>query len=274
MELDLAGLGLTIAAGAAATLALWWVVTRCADGVPFVPKKLPMATSKELTLLGSALALAGIFGLGMFVENLSKSLVGNPPPVGARWPFLFWVLPSDTDLRASVVIKQHKTDEWTSTRTGKRLGSERLFARSLGAEGAELDQALQASRPGAEYARRAVELERVFYVAKNHLYQVDNYYSELRAIEQRIAFARSCSAVAIVILAGGSLFILVVRLIRKKKSHLSRDFFLTLGVGLSLWWACRIVYVTEQFNYNVRVFGYWSTVLTPEYRGDVLRKQP
>lgn len=293
MELDLAGLGITMATGAIAVAAVCLAVVKASPAGLLAQQGLPLTTNVSSTLWASVLALAVVFGIGMFVESTSRSIVQNLPPMAAKWSGAGWLFPPDRELRASVVISRTKGDGWEPTKTGERLAAEHFFKQSGMPEGADLE--LLISVGGALHGHEQISrrLESVFCTAKNHLQQIDNYSSELRAIEQRIAFARSCCFIS-------TLFVAIVPFLpawcavttcvsvwRKADgaaapalkavlNALALKYWAglagMLGIAVVVWLVSRSVYVAEQFNHNLRVYGYWSTVLSPEYRGTELRK--
>lgn len=266
MNPEFTSIGLTIAAGALSVLTVFAVLWALR---PDLPLRLPLTAKEDATFLGAAVGLALVLALGLIVENLSKSIVGNPPPFSAQvWKPISWVLPTDRQLRSDQVIRVDG-NQWKLVRIGKGLARSGAFAMHAPNDiGTSMDQSVHspdhARSVSITQAMRAAE--QVYYAAKNTLYQDDNYFIELRAIEHRVAFARSLCFVSILgVLA--SLGCYLRRLLRHDtlERHIRRAsryklVMLTLAF-VTATAAGRAVYLAEQFNYNVRIYGYYETML-------------
>lgn len=279
MNPDFAAVGLTIAAGAITILGTYAVLVwgLC----PQLRLRLPLAAEKQANLLGAAIGIALILAVGLFVENLSKSLVGNPPPFSAQiWKPLGRVLPSDAQLRADQVLK-NVDGRLSLHRIGYGLARTKTFALHGGKNGAYLDAALDNPEILSELTEKDAQraAQQVFYAAKNVLYTQSTYFAELRVIESRMAFARTvCFAFAVFLvltLAGLAWAVLSrflfpkIELLTSPSERVERhNLFVirfwrlaALAVLAAAFLICaRMIYIAEQFNYNVRVFGYYETM--------------
>ncbi len=93
-----------------------------------------------------------------------------------------------------------------------------------------------------------------YYLAKNWDYDRTNYFSELRLIENRIAFSQSGTRICFFLFLSFFLYYLVKRMTRKK---VSRRFILFLTINFIALVIFPLNYKSVNEMYNERVFGYY-----------------
>jgi ABC-type Fe3+ transport system permease subunit len=121
----------------------------------------------------------------------------------------------------------------------------------------------------------AWRIQEIYYRAKNIVYAEDNYFHELQELYARLGFVRSMLFVAIA--ASLAVFVAsVVRLYRLWKRHVLSDGNedtlrrAITGILAALLTACLAIllaksaYLSEEQNYNNRVYGYFDTVVFKE----------
>lgn len=148
-----------------------------------------------------------------------------------------------------------------------------------GLEGAFLSLSRFAIGDKAISCLDAWELQEIYYRSKNLVYAEDNYFVELQELYSRLGFVRSMLFVAI----AAALEVLIatiirfVRLARKQSlsdgsaDSLSRANRAVCGtlliVGIAIVVA-KSTYMSEERNYNNRVYGYFDTIVFEDRKAD------
>jgi hypothetical protein len=146
------------------------------------------------------------------------------------------------------------------------------------AQGGLIDATKSLARFGARADVSCVDawrIQEIYYRAKNIVYAEDNYFHELQELYARLGFVRSMLFVAIA--ASLAVFVAsVVRLYRLWKRHVLSDGNedtlrrAITGILAALLTACLAIllaksaYLSEEQNYNNRVYGYFDTVVFKE----------
>jgi len=112
-------------------------------------------------------------------------------------------------------------------------------------------------------------VNRIFYNAKNIVYQNDNYFTELGAIEMRKNFVLAI-LFDFMLLATAHLLLGVVYLARKKYKKMPLElchwnargmFYIGFLATYTVMFYCALLaYRVESASYNSRVFGYYATI--------------
>lgn len=211
MELNLTEIGQTLAVGA-----LLIVVTGVWLSVLFQKPMLPyrlLGEKSPYKFAASAILLASILALGIIAEDISKSVVGQPPPTILKSiAQLHVLLPEDAELRSEAVFDRNDNNvvlPWRAKGISHEMADRGVLSRYGGEKGPALSAALKAGTKEFRTDDIVPVVGSVFYQAKNVLYQQDKYFTELRRIESRIDFTRSfCFSCATLIAIGGLLCIL------------------------------------------------------------------
>jgi len=121
----------------------------------------------------------------------------------------------------------------------------------------------------AQIRDQANAANQLYYIAKNRVYKESTYFTELQEIEKRINFARSLTFLCLVYALLFGLLILINLLpgrwalmptTRTKRKLIGLVFCFYL-VGMFLG---RLSFRSETINYNLRVFGYYISLISDE----------
>jgi hypothetical protein len=212
MELNLTEIGQTLAVGGVVIIGIgiWLRVLFRKNRLPF---RL-MTDESPYRFAASVIAIACILGTGILVEDVSKSIVGQPPPKLLKsMALLHYFLPTDEDLRVEAIFERVETDQgarWKPRRLSHEMAERGVFSRYGGNEGAVVEEKIRANDPSPFDGSQVKKVtSAVYYQAKNVLYQQDKYFTELRKIESRVDFARSLCFSCLLLLVAGSLLAVV-----------------------------------------------------------------
>jgi hypothetical protein len=163
---------------------------------------------------------------------------------------------------------------------GSRLLREIQDVRS--AQGGLKAPAESLARFGADKAVSCVDawrLQEIYYRAKNIVYAEDNYFDELQELYARLGFVRSMLFVAIAA-SLGVVLAAVRRLYRLGKGKVLSDgnedsfrraiteILTALVIAIVVILVAKSAYLSEEQNYNNRVYGYFDTVIFKERKAE------
>lgn len=269
MDLELKHLGQTRAIGGCALFGVWHLLR-------ILSRKRANALNAAAKLRGqwalSAVYLAVVFVLGIFLEDFSKSYAAERG-FGLSWIFNL-VLESDKNLRLRSLYNVERFDAGTIIATPKPIVFDLLECRNIDTNVMPFRDVIRdamCTKNGSnvcaiEGAAQVQAFQRaingIYYYAKNRDYRETTYFNELMAIQDRGDFARSFVLLCM-ILAFLYLLIVVLSQIPYTASKLKIGsngrnraivMFLVYLCGVFL---ARITYESEQTNYNLRVVGYY-----------------
>jgi hypothetical protein len=274
MQIEIEKLGQTLALGGASLLALNAMLRLLGRR----PLQLPFQQAKsDSSLQHAPVFLALILAFGIVLENVSKSFVSDRDFPGlAGGAFTDRLLDTDKDMRLRSLFHVKKYGAETIVAKPRQILKELIEATSASGVGDEALQRLQKhfndaselSVAGKDMVGQVkADINTVYYRAKNLVYRQDNYYSELRVIGARMEFLRSMSFLGFVsALATVLIFVLRCGWSVRRRS-LPRSLFAHLFVSTAAFLAtavmCAVAYRVEGTNYNLRIFGYYSSLIDP-----------
>lgn len=278
MDLDLKELSQSIAVGGFVVFACFYLVGVCrAAWAPKIPK----LTGSKLQLHQAAAVAVFLYAVGSIVEQISETIASGRSP-GAVSDVFTWVLDSKRELRFRSMF------EATETKDGISIRSRNVY-KTISQSFAEADDNQSVvrrinsvneiippddtpkflSNSGvAPLTANTLQdrLDEFFFLAKNRVFQNDNYNHELRDMERRIMFIRSTTFVAIIAGFVYSLFFItslipiVARTAHVTKKEQVRLLILILLDVLFVWFLS-IAYESSSTEYNLRVFGYYRSLI-------------
>jgi hypothetical protein len=258
--------------------------------------KLKGDAEKEAPLALMFLLLAVSYAVGMLIENTSDYVIGlqvDELPVPRR---LMPRVPSESELKRDVLFEVDESGA-KMTRLGREVYMAGLFAQfagvelRLGGDGRTVTLAKwDAHRQlGRTNTLKSISMK-VYYAAKNRVFQEGNYFGELMNIQHRIDFARSFGLGAAYVFALVLLFT-VARCVHgvvntvigcffqfgtgvrshtqrencpsEKPSHVVWRVLTFCLVAWLFYYVALSVYKYEETQFNKRVFGYFLSLDTP-----------
>lgn len=288
MGFDLKDFGATIIVGAyvlfGADLIVYWLFGR-----NFSSAIIRKTRFDRTTLF--AIATAASFAIGMLAEDLSSKFVDEIGPYQE-----LGLLTAEDDIRARALFGKNPCEKLRPL--AREMARFHLISLYGGAKysgdtvGTEFEKLILATdklciEPVSDANPVTPEnlgkvASRIYYEAKNRVFQEGNYYDEMRRIQIRVDFARS---VAVVSLAFGIIvtpIALLVRLLPLRRfvrfKAVAWLFELTQGgvfVGrndairrtsglivlfLVFYWCGQLAFADEELEFDLRAFGYFKTL--------------
>ena len=288
MEFEIKNMGLTIAVGGLAFGGVYLALLLL-NFNPFT--LIPQQTGHGHKFLFSAIGLAIVFGSGVLLEGVSQRLTAQRdnhydlPILFVEKPFVMLV---DNDKKLRFQIFFDVTNDSGNPETWwlkyQPIAQDLMLAvtndpltglyvsnlRARFTNGCPTNAAGWFAVTGkTNYDWCVEQVNNAFYKAKNSVYQNDNYFSELGAIETRKNFMLAMMADLLFLMSAHLLLGLayVVRKrwrkepltfsIRSSRQRLYVAILLAYGI---MFYCANLGYQVESSSYNSRVFGYYGTL--------------
>lgn len=266
MEINLAELGTTLFVGGYLIFGLL-LVRVVLFGGSFLPKQISSRVDPQTRIgqLGLGVVVVTVcFGLGMLAEDLSNKFVDTD----VFWQNdLFPVLPTERSMKMNALLGEGLSNE--VSHLIKEMAWRGILSRYGGEFGDCMELAILCNQP-----KRGIEWEdsvtlAVYYQAKNAVFKEENYFDEMSKIQTRLDFARSfailsaCMA-AIVMLIIFASFIRGITRKNRVKNRIYQPALLLLLVFSACYSLGCFAYVSEEREFNLRAFGYFSSMKADE----------
>ena len=291
MSLGLEQVGQTLAVGAFSLYGVFLIarINPWTDRVVyFISVQVDKTNSPNVAKGAAYLAL--IIAIGVLVEGMSYNYTANREPQfgSALGVFYDYFLGDDKNFRlhtlirgardfdGSMIVGESKgllvelVDRKALSKFGGRYGSD---AEALLAKSVENKNRNIIVKDGDSVRAVTEAIDALYYHAKNTIYKDANYYNELTRIETRITFTRSftfvCVSMLVVLLVsffGGISHYAVVRIRRQNFDRWDRVFMKVVLMVLFtiLCFFGKWSQESERINYDLRIFGYFSTACLKE----------
>lgn len=306
MDLDLKNIGQTIAIGGVV------VYTLIIIGKIFFPNwqiRFFHSSENKTHLQEAAVSLALIFAIGLVLEDVSKNISSGREYFSGKW--LNYIVDSDRNLRFKSFFDVNNLNLYFSKIENKNSSLYNAYYVVSYSEEDKIKEDADARfiaitiKAKENYAENKIAItdelisaaNGFFYIAKNNVYAVKNYFDELTEIESRVDFTRSLTLLCFIffIIFGALTFFGFTRPILKKfgldiektarnksRSNNSKRYMFyeeNLKViidrsaekqlklaGLTLIFFISMLisasaFRTESDNYNRRVYGYNFSIL-------------
>ncbi len=290
MDLELKELGQTLAIGALTILGLW-LLFKSFWYKSISENKLSLKHFIDFSFVLNGIVLALVFAIGILIEDISKHVVAQrePPRVNLlKYPPLKWSLEIEKSARFSalfdekndsVSFKSHAKKWFNSGYLKYFIGDTVLLSKLDGnyikSEKNKLvnelnrdsntneNILLNVSKDSLQSLKTQINYH--YYNAKDYVFQKDNYYKELNAINTRIDFTRSLTFLSSLLCPFFALIFLISVIIAVNiKGFNYRNLRWSL-VGLILFFFLAyfgsLTNAVEMSNFNLRVFGYYEHIL-------------
>lgn len=114
------------------------------------------------------------------------------------------------------------------------------------------------------------KISNIYYCAKNEVYKNSLYNSELQKIDIRCGFCRALFLMSLMFCGLGVLIFVIFQFnfcfCKKKEKRRYGYFLFFFAFWLTLWIASVCSYRSERINYNMRVYGYYESIVnSPQY---------
>jgi hypothetical protein len=195
MDLELKQLGQTLAVGAFAMLGFWLII-RMLKG-DLLKNILPSEERlKQINLVFNGVLLAFVFAVGIVLENFSKHIVAErEPPMKVFRILLGYNLRKDKETRFDVLFK-YENNKYLPNEFCNRLENECYFnlvpeyvIRSfLNKEKDTCKFNINSINPTGDFL---ISTNYLNNIAKDKVFEEDNYYTELTTISSRMDFLRA-----------------------------------------------------------------------------------
>jgi hypothetical protein len=279
MDLDLKPLGQILVLGAFAAYAILFLARICR--APWMPRLLS-AGHQKAHLSDTAVYLAIVFSVGVVFKDVSKSIVAQRDvlELDAAEETAFtcllnrFVLDTDNELRFRSLFDVRSGDIPYKAKNicrelltlPKRHDTVQPYFEELKRDVDSADKGtIQANdKKAIKSLRRAVN--QIYYEAKDRDYREQTYYQELSEISDKLDFTRSltllCLSFALVyfLFAFLSYIPLVIRTLEIDVKKRRIVFFLAVVYAACIWIAA-FAYRSEATNYDLRVFGYYISLI-------------
>ena len=283
MSLEIKALTLTLALGAFGVYGLIQVVRAC--GLNWRPQFLESSRMSGGGLY-AAVALAICFGVGVLIEGVAKSYTSRRLPV--LYEVFSQIMDSDREIRTKnlmkFVVRHHvpgdvgkfvyEVEAGPSFNQIMRAVEARIEERPTIAlfvdesmpvlrRVAEADRGRPLRLSSDSYEELCNAVNQLYYLSKNLAYQNDNYFAELVRIEDSVSYTRAIT-VLMVVLGTLSLAALGVAACLSRRDPKPRypELIGALFFYIAATYFSSVAYRSESTNYNLRVFGYASVLIT------------
>ncbi len=238
MDLNVQELGTTLALGAFLLLGLGLVIDLARPG-----SVLRYLQSDHIpNSVFAAFFMAIVIIVGMLFEDYSNLAVDK----------LSLILPSEKSLRSETLL--------TTSLRSRYLNDPDLI-QSLREAHVPEEMLEQLKEEPEEPDTKSVD--EIYYLAKNRVFLIDNYYSELRGHQSRVDFARAFSVACLFLCLVSSVLLVASWFGRNSTTPEGRVWkqLTTALVLFSVFYLfARYSYTAEENEFNKRVFGYYSVI--------------
>ena len=226
-----------------------------------------------------------VFAVGVLVEDVSKNSVAERSSIAAifnhladsdkqlRLKSLFEVgsySDDHMDVKPNALYKDLMNISNSVTETNQkdtRFAKHKTIIETI-IPSSSLDENKFIRISGPQIVTLQDEVNGIYYAAHNRVYQESSYFSELQGIASRIDFARSltflCLTYSVCYLILGILCYLPQKLNLFHEARAKRKLIVLMCaiyvIGIFL---AGISYRSETTNYNLRVFGYYISTISP-----------
>ncbi len=297
MDLAIKDLGQTLAVG---VFAIFGLVFLCALSRRSWKDEIFKFLSSEHKFYQTALALVVVFATGVLVEDISKNFAAERVDDSAIFNITSttfnFLVDTDKELRLRSLFTVHY-----SSAQEIELSEAPIYANLMAVNDKNQyvlkNKVILTAIPvsscihngsissckriqgEAQIKDQANAANQLYYGAKNRVYRESTYFTELQEIEKRINFARSLTFLCLVYALLFGLLILINLLperwvltptARTKRKLIGLVFgFYLLGILLG-----RLSFRSETISYNLRVFGYYISVISDDEKNSPKSIQP
>ena len=245
MNIELQELGTTIIIGIYMLLALVVVLTQLSRTTPYLKLKDEFENTKNLKAFSQfvifVLIIIMALSLGIIAENLSDDLTDKFP---------LNVYGTEKEMRTELLFNK----DGSLTSFGIQLHRNNVL-NSFGYD---------------KYSDLEKIANDIYYFAKNTVFQHESYFKELRDIQIRVGFTRSFALISSILLFLSILSLIRILIIIKKEnvSKAGNKFNKIKSEGWSciafliLTLASLSSYTEEEYQFNIRVYGYFYTLIS------------
>jgi hypothetical protein len=280
MDFELKHLGQTLALGG---LAVYGIIFLLRIYTQKMTPNFFKLEAEKISVFEGAVYLALIFAAGIIIEDFSKNVSAQRP----KWisKTVETILEADKSLRLRSLYNVHVKSDASIIATATPLLKNLL---AIDGESATYRRykkpVLEAMTPGTDVitiqGKANVDLlmnsiNGMYYSAKNVVYTEDNFFEELSEIGNRTDFVRGLTLLCVAFFCGYLAFIAAfiwpafrVRNFPVTRKEIGKVFAVCLLYFFGVW-ATRLAYTSECTNYNLRVFGYYITLVEAGHAGGI-----
>ncbi len=285
MDLALKDLGQTLAVGVFAVFGLVYLATLCKPSWKARVSSI-LNNSHKLYQFGMILAL--VFAVGVLIEDVSKNYtaerVDDSIIFNISSTIFNYIVDTDKALRLrSLFSVHHFSDNYIEFSPAPVYESLKIvnhkdprFIRNkniltdiptLPCVDEKKIETCQRVKGQTEIKKQADAINQIYYDAKNRVYKENTYFTELQEIEKRVNFARSLTFLCLIYSFIFLVFVVLCFLPLKVKfistAWAKRKFIvLIFGIYVLGTFLARASFRSETFNYNLRVFGYYISLIS------------
>ncbi|PSR55888.1 hypothetical protein AHMF7605_21480 [Adhaeribacter arboris] len=254
-------------------------------GLGVAPKKSKLnanttgSNNQMESIIGTSGFLLLSFTIGIIVEDASyKFMDPDKIPIFEEWLSNIYPQRKKMDV-ASVHVLMNDCDKLIPNSLGKDLARVNAFTKGLYHPDSykrdtinQIEQWFVNSNPESSPIRmwpkfnKSVEgaIKGLYYVAKNTVFLKENYYDELKRIQNRIDLSRSLLILSVIYFFISLPFAIIALFYKGSNRIPLRSYLIVYITFLSAWYFSNLAYRRESEEFNKRVFGYFSTMLLNE----------
>ena len=280
MDLELKNLGQTLAIDGFVIFGLFSIVSIFK---PDWASGLRLFSDRDHKLHESAMILALIFATGILAEDVSKNSI--PESVGESAALSYLEFTDEVSLLKNLFEVRHHSKDHLEIKPKPVYidlmdvaNTDQYFTNHSNRIKACITNNYDFNQIVGENKIKELQfaVKGIYYVAKNRVYRESNYFNELQDIKTRVDFSSSlgliCLIYAICYLLLGVISLFPSRWTSKlgqarEKRSLIAGLFVAYLIGILL---TGISFRSETKNYNLRVFGYYTSIIADNKEGKTI----